>query len=69
MSATDTLRANLSAAGIEYENYGDHYIIVESRGVRWAVRDNYDNKTMNVCNNRLTPDEMMRVITGRDAWT
>jgi hypothetical protein len=67
MSATETLRANLTAAGMEYGALGDYYTIVESRGVSWAVKDNYDNKTVSVhAPHWLTPEQAVALITGRE---
>ena len=63
MSATDALRAALSAAGIEYGYLGDYTTYVTSRGFSWALTDNYDG-TLSASINRATPDETMRVITG-----
>lgn len=66
MSATDALRTNLSDAGIEYGYLGDYTTYVTSRGISWALTDNYDG-TVAASVNRTTPDEAMRVITGHDA--
>lgn len=63
MSATEALRANLSAAGIEYGHLGDYTTYVTSRGHSWVLTDNYDG-TLSASINRATPDETMRVITG-----
>lgn len=65
MSATETLRANLTALGIEYRHLGQYYTYVEADGLWWSVEDNLDG-TLNATTHEsnMTPDEAMRVITG-----
>ena len=67
MSATETLRANLTARGIEYGRLGDYSTRMDVGGLSWLVEDNLDG-TMDATayDKDLTPDEAMRVITGRD---
>ena len=65
MSATETLRANLTALGIEYGRLGEYHTRVTVGDLSWLVEDNLDG-TMDATtyDNDLTPDEVMRVITG-----
>ena len=65
MSATEALRANLTARGIEYGYLGVYVTRVTYDGMSWLVGDNL-NGTLNATtyDNSLTPDEAMRVITG-----
>jgi hypothetical protein len=67
MSATETLRANLSDAGIEYGRLGDYNTRVAVGGLSWFVDDNLDG-TMNASTfvSDMSPNEVMRVITGRE---
>ena len=67
MSATETLRANLSAAGIEYGRLGQYYTRVTVCGLSWLVTDNLDG-TMDADTtvSGKTPDEVVRIITERE---
>lgn len=68
MGATDTLRDNLTTLGIDYGCLGDYNTRMDIGGLSWLVEDNLDG-TMDATgySNDLTPDEVMQVITGRDA--
>jgi hypothetical protein len=67
MSATEALRASLTAKGIECECLGDNYTIIPSRGVRWAAKDNYDGETVSIhAPHWLTPEQAIALITGHD---
>jgi bacterioferritin-associated ferredoxin len=70
MSATEALRANLTAAGIDYGCLGDYNTRVTVCGLSWLVEDNLDgtlNATTCVCD--ATPDEVMQAITGHGTAT
>ena len=62
MSATDALRANLSAAGIEYGRLGDYTTYVTSRGFSWTLTDNYDGETVSAHVHRLTSGEVVALV-------
>ena len=67
MSATDALRDNLTALGIDFGCLGEYNTRVTVGWLSWLVEDNLDG-TMDATtyDNDLTPDEVMQVITGRD---
>ena len=63
MSATEALRANLTALGIEYGRLGDYTTYVTSRGFSWTLMDNYGG-TLNARVNGIDPGEAIALITG-----
>ena len=70
MSATEALRASLTALGIEYGRLGEYATRVAVGGLSWLVQDNLDgtmDATTCVCD--ATPDEVMQAITGRGTAT
>lgn len=65
MSATEALRANLSAVGIKYDILGQYHTRVTVGDLSWLVEDNFDG-TMDVTayEDDVTPDEATRIIMG-----
>ena len=63
MSATSTLRARLSAAGIEYGRLGDYTTYVTSRGYSWTLTDDYDG-TLNVHAVAVSPEVAAEIVGG-----
>ena len=67
MSATEAMRANLSAAGIEYGCLGEYHTRVHAGGLWWHVEDSL-NGTLNATtyDYGMTPDDVMALIMGHE---